>query len=440
MATRVQNIPRILHGELSQTRNQTIKQIMPRLQTYWQSGHWLEQNNSFIQDRINNIRNFNVRSAPSVHEHLADYIAASVFGHAFDGWAFLGRAIEAELAGDPDIARHLAYYAELRAGISFLASQGIGVFNNKHILVENSQSCKSSSVRVGTHHFTWYALSELANQTHGVEAVFSAIKPKNVPLDDWINCFSGSGKFFATTWLQQWGFDLRQLTKDRDARNIASYHPTPFTSPGPRSIESAMEDVLHYWEICSPGVRGGFPELDLELLRNCLLHMTRHLGKNKYEKRLKYAISQLGLESHGDSLSTSLSWNNLRQQCEVLDNASLSDPETHLNHSTQVLARATLLLRVATGCAANLLDDAGLVPIDELEFWWKNRSVKRWLWPNSSPPVEFNELWIDIEDAISDIRDWLEQHSPQACRYELWTKMHPSILTTTERVFLWGIE
>ena len=439
MATREQNILCILHDELSQARSQTIKQIMPRLQTYWQSGHWLEQNNSFIQDRKNNINKFKWKSDPSVHAHLADYIAASVFGHAFDGWAFLGRAIAAELAGDPDSARHLAYYAELRAGISFLASQGIGVFNNKHILVEDSQSCRISKVKDGTHLFTWYALNTLANQTHGVEAVLSAIKPQNVPLDDWIKCFSGSGKFLATTWLQQWGFDLKQLTKDRESRNIASYHPTPFTSPGPRTIESAMEDVLHFWEICSPGVRGGFPELDLKLLQNCLLHLTKELGKNQYEKRLEYAISQLGLTSHGDSLPTSLSWKNLRQQCEVLKNASLSDPETHLNHSTQVLARATLLLRVATGCAANLLDDAGLVPKD-LEFWWINRSVNRCLWPNSSPPVEFNELWIDIEDAISDIRDWLEKHSPQVCRYELWTKMPPSILTTTERVFLWGIE
>ena len=413
---------------------------MPRLQTYWQSGHWLKQNNSFIQDRINNIRNFNVRRAPSVHEHLADYIAASVFGHAFDGWAFLGRAIEAELAGDPDIARHLAYYAELRAGISFLASQGIGVFNNKHILVENPQLCKSSMVEAGTHLFTWHALNELANQTHGVKAVFSAIKPQNVPLNDWINCFSRSGNFLAATWLQQWGFDLNQLTKDREARNIASYNPTPFTSPGPRSIESAMEDVLHFWEICSPGVRGGFPELDLDLLRNCLWHITKGVGKSNYEKSLKHAISQLGLTSHSDSLSTSLSWKNRRHQCKVLENASLSDPETDLNHSTQVLARATLLLRVATGCAANLLDEANLIPIDELKFWWIDRSVRRGLWPNSYPPAEFNELWIDIEDAISEIRDWLELHSPQVCRYELWTKMHPSILTTTERVFLWGIE
>ena len=197
---------------------------------------------------------------------------------------------------------------------------------------------------------------------------------------------------------------------------------------------------MHFWEICSPGVRGGFPELDLELLRNCLCHMTKGSGKNRYEKSLKHAISQLGLESHGDSLSTSLSWNHLRQQCKVLENATLRDPETHLNHSTQVLARATLLLRVATGCAASLLDEANLVPTDELEFWWINRSVRRCLWPNSSPPVEFNELWQDIEDAISDIRDWLEQPSPQVCRYELWTNMHPSILTTTERVFLWGIE
>ena len=123
MATRIKDIPKVLHSELSQTRSQAIKQIMPRLQTYWQSGHWLGQNNSFIRDTKNKIIKFNGGSTPSDHEHLADYIAASVFGTCLR-WLgiFLGRAIEAELAGDPDIARHLAYYAELRAGISFLAS------------------------------------------------------------------------------------------------------------------------------------------------------------------------------------------------------------------------------------------------------------------------------------------------------------------------------
>lgn len=59
-------------------------------------------------------------------------MAASVIVHCFDGWSYLGRALEAEMAGDPQTAVHLGYYAELRAAMSVLASDEIGVFRNKH--------------------------------------------------------------------------------------------------------------------------------------------------------------------------------------------------------------------------------------------------------------------------------------------------------------------
>ncbi len=47
--------------------------------------------------------------------------------HAIDGWSYFSRSLSALLSGDPHAARHLAYYAELRASLSILASTGIGV-------------------------------------------------------------------------------------------------------------------------------------------------------------------------------------------------------------------------------------------------------------------------------------------------------------------------
>ena len=69
------------------------------------------------------------------------------------------------MAGDPDAARHLGYYAELRATMSILAGDGIGVFQNKHIIVtkktemyfveklwRHSHICLGSHSKLGQNH------------------------------------------------------------------------------------------------------------------------------------------------------------------------------------------------------------------------------------------------------------------------------------------------
>ena len=65
---------------------------------------------------------------------------------------------------------------------------------------------------------------------------------------------------------------------------------------------------------------------------------------------------------------------------ELLAAAGRTDRAGHIDHSRQVLARATLLLRVATGSLANLLDDSNAVFRSDLVFWWSGPSVRRRLW------------------------------------------------------------
>jgi hypothetical protein len=68
--------------------------------------------------------------------HLAQYIAASSILHCADGWSYLGRAINCLLKGDPHRVVHLAYYAELRAALSLLASEAIGVFSRNNFVID----------------------------------------------------------------------------------------------------------------------------------------------------------------------------------------------------------------------------------------------------------------------------------------------------------------
>ena len=156
------------------------------------------------------------------------------------------------MAGDPDAARHLSYYAELRAAMSVLASDGIGVFHNRHIIVIGPQKCLLVPKQISTHTFAWDALEFWANSPAGSDILFQVIKPGGIPLRDWLDQFSAGSDFIASEWLQQWGLDLSRLTQDRDARNLASYRPTAFTSPGPRPIDDTMKAILRFWEICDP--------------------------------------------------------------------------------------------------------------------------------------------------------------------------------------------
>ena len=107
-----------------------------------------------------------------------------------------------------------------------------------------------------------------------------------------------------------------------------------------------------------------------------------------------------------------------------------------MEHSKQVLARATLLLRVATGSSADLLKEAGSTVKEALEFWWSSVAVRRRLWSDDDTPSSFTDLWQDIEEALSLSEQWPQDY------YTLWSDhaQEAATLVTTERVFLWGLE
>ena len=250
---------------------------MPSLVGNWKTGSWLGSGNPYQKDCVQRIERDTQAGRDLSHLALAEYVAASAIVHCFDGWSYLARALEAEMAGDPDAARHLGYYAELRAGMSTLASGGIGAFHQKHIVVSGPATCKMLRNFGGTHRFVWDALDLWANSDAGRNAVLGAIKPGGLPLADWLRQISSGTRSLATNWLLQWGLDLSRLAADRTARNVASYRPTAFTTPGPRPISDALEGILQFWKFCDPGASGGFPVLDCHLLRGSLRLLSERL-------------------------------------------------------------------------------------------------------------------------------------------------------------------
>lgn len=420
---------------LDQASRSAIREVMPGLEAYWSEKSWLSDLNPYRENSIEQINKDHENNQISDDMQLAEYVAASAIIHCFDGWSYLGRALEAEMAGDPDAARHLGYYAELRAAMSVLAGDGIGVFHNRHIIVIAPKKCLSLPYKT-THTFVWDALESWANSQAGRDTLFQVIKPGRLPLQEWLDQFSASVHFIASDWLRQWGLDLSRLTRDREARNLASYRPTTFTSPGPKPIGDTMTAILRFWEICEPEAVGGFPVLDRHLLRRSLALVSPR-AKNLYKNQLNTMFNALdpkGLSPN--QWAEFLKYENLQDIPSIIQDANAQDDSYHLEHSKQVLARATLLLRVATGSSADLLNEVGPTARENLEFWWSSAAVRRRLWPEAGAPSSFIDLWQDVDDALDSVDQWPQDY------YTLWSNhaREAATLATTERAFLWGLE
>ena len=425
---------------------QKIIESFDGLKKFWKAGRWLSVNNRYRQKTAERVKE---DKEAYQHSNLRDYIGASTLGHCFDGWSYLGRATEAELAGDPGSARHLGYYAELRAAMSLLAGEGIGIFNNCHIVVKADGTCSSFGEGSGTHLIVWEVLKEWSNSTAGSNRVMDTIRPNGTTLAEWVSQFGGSAQFVPSNWLEQWGLDLARLKADRNARNVASYRPASLSGASPMGIERSIAAVDKLWAMCEPGAGGGFPILDQHLLRQVLvqlferggkgLHVTK--GKAKFEQSVDRMLDSLVVGQVREETGKFLKFEIEPDASSLLSDASGKVVPNHVDHSKQVLARATLLLRLATGSMSDLLKKSSSDFESELEFWWNEEAVRRRLWSQGVAPDSFADLWEDVKIALDDADVWLESSGKESSHWGFWTEKGSAgwMLSTVERAFLWGL-
>jgi hypothetical protein len=380
---------------------------------------------------------------------LAQYITASAALHCIDGWSYLGRAIDAVTHGDSDSSRHLAYYAELRAALSLLAAEGIGIFNQRNFVVESAGTCSLIPRNRTTHEITWLALEYWANLRRSSRLIGQIVNPGGTNLGDWLDAF-GVGPAvhpLGRRWLKTWGLDLRLLSEDRDARNEASYRPSRIRS---RAELSAFDSALaanQVWEFCEPAT-SRFETLDRYLLRRSLetlftatTQLTPSGSPDVFESRILQMLDDLTVDGSEEEM-----WVNfLTRRTDSDDAALLVDADeisefTDPRHHLQVISRATLLLRVATGASARLLSDAR-INTEDLKFWWEPLGRDRGLWPPADPPEELIELWNDADTARKDFADWRSDPASADSFYDLRRRQANAIavLSECERIAFWGL-
>ena len=327
---------------------------------------------------------------------LGEYIASSVPLHLTDGWNYLSRALEAASRGDRGSAYHLAYYAELRAAMSLLATEGVGIFHSRHIALDDH--LQPAELRDSTHRATWNILSAWSNEAGRASLLLEGLTIEGKSLSEWlqmIGVVEPARRFLANQWLGAWSIDLQVFTDDRTRRNEVSYRPSRMRFPLPAALNSLDEQVspiLNSWSELEPLIGGTKATLDISLLREAI-GLAVDQGVCHY-RTMEAAIASLEghmQETTFDALALD------RPSARAIFNAA-EDKAPARSSATPILARSLLMLRLASAYTSAFLTAANVSKAD-LEFWWAPLGQELGLWETADDVVEFADLWADVEDA-----------------------------------------
>ena len=382
------------------------------------------------------------------HRQLSEYIAASALTHCPDGWAYLGRAMHAQIVGDNDCARHLSYYAELRGAMALLASQAVGVFDRQHIVISNRGRCLRIPNGHGTHKFVWDALEEWAKEPSSSATILDLVTAGGSRLHDWLDHFASvpalAGQL-TKDWLNSWGLDIARLANDRDARNLSSYRPTSLSTGSQPDAATVLRFISGLWRTCEPTAESPFTVLDRFLVKASLQNgftaahnrSPRHASR-QFRLRIQAVVRGLqpkpvpGMDWETFLIGTG------NDPLHVLTQARGKVGPEHSEHSLQVASRALLMLRLASGVGQRLLGALPASNSAHLWFWVGLIGRDRSLWQAGSAPAALTDLWMDTEAALDEIRANLKEVD-SFCT--LWRKFASAAgtLSSWERVGLWGL-
>lgn len=427
-----------------------ISNAFSSLSSNFNTIEWLKPNNPYRSSSSSKIKQL-TSLIPFTDDPLIEFIAASVPKNCFESWGYLGAAVRAVLAGDVWQARHLAYYAELRAAMSILGSQGIGVFDHNHIIIDNNNRCNLFPLNdinrpSGTHLFTWEAIEYWSKQPKCTQLFGDQIKAFGYSLNEWLIAFPiPHTNTTGYQMLNDWGFDLQNLSKDRETRNQVSYSPN-FNPAKHYVTPNSIYDMLSsYWQFSEPSGQA-FSELDKFIVRLTLQKRFKaSRSRSTLEIAVNSAVDKLFTHGMGDGtqIKDFLKNRELNATPQFFTDAFKTSDLYASNQYKEVIARAFLLCRLASASTNNLVRTCGL-KLSDLHTWWEFEGLKRGLWKKDQPPELVIDMWQDVGMAISDIGDWIKANNtePQkSCLLSLQETEATNLVSLAkfERIALWAL-
>ena len=398
----VTTVQALVRGASPQGIQNQLRVVGTRMRRY---KRWLTQNHPY---NGNVVQAVGTRWQPAIIDgpRLGEYIASSAPLHLADGWNYLSRAFDAASRGDRGSACHLSYYAELRAAMSILASQGIGIFNQRHIALD--LSLQPTVLDGATHTVAWQSLLAWSQEVGRGSSILDAITVDSISVSDWLQSI-GAGppaqQAAANDWLNAWSIDLNTYLDDRTRRNETSYRPTRIRTPAPRSVDPGQEflkPISDCWSELQPDIVGVTAALDLGLLRRAL-RLVISRGWCNFGT-LRGALGSLRHERSTailDALRTERP-----SAAAIFKSATIADFDG--KPVTPILARGLLMLRLASASTANLLTVASISK-DDLEFWWSPMGYDLGLWDTTDDFATFPDLWTDVAEARDGAEDRITQ-------------------------------
>lgn len=387
-------------AKLRQASREPIGSYFQGLSSLDRQAKWIHGNNRYRVRCTSRYENDLKATPPTVDDSdLVSYIAASGPCHVIDGWSFIGRAIDSMLRGDTYGAIHLGYYAELRAAMALLACEGVGIFNQRHVTVDRSSKTHLFS-KSGTHKVIWPCLQHWAGLAKSSTLLDSTFRPANRGLSAWLTALRATvpARAIANHWLRSWGIDLVNYDADHNSRNLVSYRPYEFRRSAAHDTKEISDFVEDLWMCFEPSEGNRFPVIERYLLRRALV-----------AGRVTFPLSDVSLASVGMSVGEVASWlpvlNGTTEPtffAEAELQSAIEDSKCHL----QVIARAALLLYLATSAARRHFAAAGYTR-EDLAFWWGPHGISRGLWDGVNQPANPLDLWADILEILRENQEFL---------------------------------
>lgn len=379
------------------------------------SGEWLHDTHKF--SKYSEVRKLRENSplTSDKQEEFTEYLAASSFIHCGDGWGYLGRALDALLRGDVHTAVHLTYYAELRAALALMASEGVYVGDYYTCVIDGPLSNIYVS-KESTHKSIWKCLDEWHNSSKSKDLIGQVLRPGGNTLESWIDSISGNLLSpFVSTLFDEMKIDLVFFEKDRKNRNFASYTPTRLHVDD-LPTDEIRNIISNVWLCLEPDSQGSFPVLDGFLLRDTLVahfsatnklvdsegNLTEATDWSQWQSWLDGILpaQMISTSLHKELLAVSTQGSKDSILSAAFESSTLTgEPRMYVEG---MLLRATVLLRLATGSCIQLLDESGL---DDTSIfpWVESLSLSRGIWPVDDLPEDRIDLWADNEIVLEEL-------------------------------------
>jgi len=403
-----------------------------------------------LVDESSSIRNFKAdqlirskyRSQGNVSDRqdLCNYAAHLSMGHLMDGWRYLSQSLLALSRGARPKSVHLAYYAELRAALSLLASNGIVIHNGKNYSIKSDG--KIAWFQGRTHEVAWQAIEAWASRPDSADTVFKAFSFGGLNGGDWVGASEGEQLpiDLSQKWVTGWAVDLSNLREDSATRNLASYNPKLAED----ALTPLSTDDLKVLISFGAAFFGAEPNSHFD--RAVLKNLISMLGKKSSRNRNRDYINDLKKK-----LVVNGSFNDASKANEAMIELHNSLPIPIQNiitwaagHSGEnagpenLMSRSFMLLRLATTIAVDRSKEAAREKDGEQAVEWLRKLLLKFA--ISANCVRRNGA---LEEALSEgeLASSLQAINTAAqsnplCGFEVWQNNAPDLisLTSTERI------